>query len=279
MNYQHSYHAGNFADVIKHSALLTVIEKLLQKDKPLLYFDTHAGAGYYDLKGAAALKTKEWQRGIKLFLDNTDDKSALQPYRKLVLACNPGGKLQHYPGSPWLAQQILRSQDRLILCETDRAATSCLKDLFKYRQQTHIHLRDGYEALAALLPATEKRGLVLLDPPYEKPEEISDLKKAVGKAWQLWPQAVYMLWYPITHTRPVKFGDWVKTLGFKDVLKIEVTVDALDRPQSLIGSGLLIINTPWKLEEKLVPELRFLSKILGGPKYGQCRVEWLSEKS
>ncbi|MGH8115658.1 MAG: 23S rRNA (adenine(2030)-N(6))-methyltransferase RlmJ, partial [Rhodanobacteraceae bacterium] len=170
MNYRHAFHAGNFADVFKHAILLVLLDALTAKDKPLCYFDTHAGRGSYRLDDAQAQQTGEWREGVGRLFETPDLPQPLRRYADAVRICNPDGALREYPGSPLLAAQTTRANDGLILCELQDDESAALHALFRNDARAHVHHRDGYTALNALLPPTEKRGLVLIDPPFEAQE-------------------------------------------------------------------------------------------------------------
>src|SRR5512142_174334 len=188
MNYRHAFHAGNFADVFKHAILLALLDALTGKDTPLCYFDTHAGRGAYRLDEAEALKTGEWRQGIGRLFDAAQTPEPLQRYVAAIRACNPDGELRVYPGSPLLAAQALRAGDRLVLCEMQPDEAAALRGQFRGDRRVHVHHRDGYAALNALLPPAEKRGLVLIDPPFEAQEaEFATIEAALAKAQARWP--------------------------------------------------------------------------------------------
>lgn len=249
LNYRHAYHAGNFADVFKHAALIQLLESFRHKPTPFCYMDTHAGRGMYDLGGIQARKTAESDAGVTRLLDAGDTPDILRPYLQVVseagLGADEGARC--YPGSPWIAAQYLREGDRAVLCELQPDEASALRRLFSDRPAVHVHQRDGYEALGALLPPREKRGLVLVDPPFEaREEEFRIIRAALEHAIGRWPNGRYAVWYPIKlrqHVRP--FQRWL-TQRFGDKL---VIADWLLRPADsaarLNGCGLAVINPPW----------------------------------
>jgi 23S rRNA (adenine2030-N6)-methyltransferase len=261
MNYRHAFHAGNFADVFKHTILLALLDALTTKDKPLCHFDTHAGRGRYALDEAEAAKTGEWRDGIGRLFDDPGPPAPLRRYVEAIRAFNPDGTLQNYPGSPLLAARALRPDDRLVLCETQQDEAAALRALFRDDRRAHVHARDGYAALNALLPPAEKRGLVLIDPPFEAQEgEFAAIEAALGSAHARWPNGVYAVWYPIkTHRTIVPFHRHIANGPFDKVLVAELLVRPDDSPLRLNGCGMLIANPPWKLDAtlaKMLPTLR-----------------------
>ena len=261
MNYRHAFHAGNFADVFKHAILLALLDALTGKAKPLCYLDTHAGRGRYALDGEQAAKTGEWRDGIGRLFDNAEPPAPLRRHVEAIRAFNPDGTLRAYPGSPLLAALALRPDDRLVLCETQHDEAAALRTLFHRDPRAHVHARDGYAALNALLPPPEKRGLVLIDPPFEAQEgEFTAIEAALGSAHARWPNGVYAVWYPIkTHRTIAPFHRHIVNGPFDEVLVAELLVHPDDSPLRLNGCGMLIANPPWKLDgtlAELLPALR-----------------------
>ncbi|TAN07359.1 MAG: 23S rRNA (adenine(2030)-N(6))-methyltransferase RlmJ [Rhodanobacteraceae bacterium] len=277
MNYRHAFHAGNFADVFKHAILLALLDALTAKDKPLCYFDTHAGRGEYALDDEEARKTGEWRDGIERLFDNADLPAPLRRYVDAIRACNPGGRLRVYPGSPLLAAHALRENDRLLLCELQPEEAAALRANFRDDRRVHVHARDGYAALHALLPPAEKRGLVLLDPPFEAQEgEFAAIEAALAKAHARWPTGVYAVWYPIkSHRSIAPFHRYMANGPFEKVLVAELLVQPDDSPLRLNGCGMLIANPPWKLDATLTVLLRALADTLAQSSAAATRLRWL----
>lgn len=264
MNYRHAFHAGNFADVFKHAILLALLDALTAKDKPLCYFDTHAGRGSYRLDDAEALKTGEWRAGIGRLFDAPDPPKSLRRYLDAIRACNPDGAPRVYPGSPWLAAQASRANDRLVLCETQDDEAAALRTLFRDDPRVHVHRRDGYAALNALLPPAERRGMVLIDPPFEAQEaEFAVIEAALAQARARWPNGVYAVWYPIKSRRAVApFHRRMSEGPFDAVVVAELMVQPDDSPLRLNGCGMLVANPPWKLDDVLAAMLPALRDML-----------------
>ena len=277
MNYRHAFHAGNFADVFKHAILLALLDALTAKDKPLCYFDTHAGRGRYALGDAEAEKTGEWRDGIGRLFNAPDMPAPLRRYVDAIRAGNPDGTLRIYPGSPLLAAQALRANDRLVLCEVQDDEVTGLRACFHGDQRVHVHQRDGYAALNALLPPTEKRGLVLIDPPFEAQEgEFAAIEAALAKAHARWANGVYAVWYPIkSHRAVAPFHRHLSNGPFDKVLAAELLVRPDDSPLRLNGCGVLMANPPWRIDAVLSTLLPGLRDTLAQSSAASQRLFWL----
>ena len=290
MNYRHAYHAGNFADVLKHAVLFALLEALKAKPTPFCVIDTHAGSGCYALDGAEAGKTGEYKDGIaRLLFPDLHQKSPAGPLPPLlrhwldsVLAL-PGNEdgLRLYPGSPLQAAAAMRENDSAQLCELHPEEAARLRELFHRDRRVHVHERNGYEALKALLPPKEKRGLVLIDPPYEAQEmEYRTIEQALKAALQRWPTGVYAVWYPIKLRSQVQpFLRWVQHSGVKRALRAELLVRPDDSPLRLNGSGMVVLNAPWKLDDALREPLRALGRLLSQERPATWHLDWLIEDS
>jgi 23S rRNA (adenine2030-N6)-methyltransferase len=279
MNYRHAFHAGSFADVVKHAVLARVVAHLREKESAFRIIDTHAGSGLTRLTGREASRTGEWRHGIGRLLAATfapEIRALLAPYLDAVAEHNAGGRLLAYPGSPLLARSWLRPQDRLIACELVPAAASALtRSLGKDRRAKVIAI-DGWTALAAYVPPRERRGLVLIDPPFEAPGEFGRLAEHLVRAHRKWPTGIYLLWYPIKHMAETeRFARQVAALGVPKILRAEVRI-AARQDKSLIGSGLLLVNPSWKLETELKSLLPALAEVLGRDRQGASRLDWLA---
>jgi 23S rRNA (adenine2030-N6)-methyltransferase len=285
MNYRHAYHAGNFADVLKHSVLFALIEALKAKDTPFALIDTHAGSGCYALDSEEAGKTGEYRDGIArlLFPDlhGTGQgplPALLRRWLDSVLAL-PGNEqgLKLYPGSPLQAAQAMRATDSAQLCELHPEEASRLRELFHHDRRVHVHHRNGYEALKALLPPKEKRGLVLIDPPFEAQEaEYRLIEAALKAALQRWPTGIYAVWYPIKLRSQVQpFLRWLQRCGARRVLQAELLVHPDDSPLRLNGSGMVILNAPWNLDQILRDPLQAMARLLSQAHAASWRLDWL----
>lgn len=285
MNYRHAFHAGNFADVVKHATLARIITHLKEKPAAFRVIDTHAGAGLYDLSGPEASRTGEWRLGIGRLLAADLAPAAralLAPYLDVITALNPGGSLKLYPGSPALAQSWLRDQDRLVACEREPNAARALADFIHGDARAKAVEIDGYTALNAYVPPKERRGLVLIDPPYEQPDEFERLTQALAAAHRKWPTGIYAAWYPLKNLRETAaFARSIAASGIARVLRAELTLVQADS-ERLGGSGLIVVNPPWRLEEELSVLMPALAKALGAPGKsaapGAARVDWLARE-
>jgi len=281
MNYRHAFHAGNFADVFKHAILTGLLEALKAKQTPFCYYDTHAGAGRYDLRSAEARKTREYEDGVLRLLGAARLPASLHIYLNLVRALNAGigGKdLATYPGSPLIAGLLLREQDRAVLCETQAGEAARLKALFTGDARIGVHQRDGYAALAALLPPKERRGLVLIDPPFETQDaEFRMIEGAFARAYARWPTGMYAVWYPIKlrqQTQP--FLRWFAQRRIARTLCAELLLHPDNSALRLNGCGMILVNPPWKFDRQLGELLPALREHLTQGRFGQHRVEWLT---
>jgi 23S rRNA (adenine2030-N6)-methyltransferase len=276
MNYRHAYHAGNHADVLKHVVLLAIIEALKRKDAPFCVIDTHAGRGQYLLQGGHSDATGEAQAGIFRLFVLKGLPVVVQAYLKRVQADNPIGALVNYPGSPLLVAQAMRAQDRLVACELQPDEARSLAALFKDDKRVSVMARDGYGAVKALVPPKERRGLVLIDPPYESQEdEFVPILQALKDGLERWPTGCFALWYPIKRGRTLQpFFRKASRLPCKSVLRAEVLVRPDDSPLRLNGSGMLVLNPPWQLDQALAPALPVLARLLGD-REPQGRLDWL----
>ena len=281
MNYRHAFHAGNHADVLKHIVLLALLDALKKKDAPFFVLDTHAGRGRYLLAATESRKTGEADAGIVKLMGEAKMPDVVERYLRAVEANNPVGALIAYPGSPLLVAQALREQDRLAACELQPDEAAALKELFAHDARVAVHARDGYGAIKAMLPpklgnTKFARGLVLIDPPYEvQDNEYPQIISSVREAMERWPQATYAIWYPIKLRRSLQpFFRKAAALPGKSVMLAELQVRADDSPLRLNGSGMLIVNPPWKFDQQLAPALPVLKKALGEAS-ATTRLEWL----
>ncbi|HEV7368501.1 23S rRNA (adenine(2030)-N(6))-methyltransferase RlmJ [Arenibaculum sp.] len=276
MNYRHAFHAGNFADVMKHAVLALILRHLGAKPAPYCVLDTHAGTGRYDLASGPSTRTGEAERGIvRLMRERAALPPDLSPYLEAVEALNAGGGLRHYPGSPRLARALMRPQDRLVLAELHPEDAAALKREFAHDRQAAVHHMDGYLALKAHLPPAERRGLVLVDPPFETPDEFDQLVAGLALAHRRWPAGIKALWYPIKDRPAVwRFHDALEASGVPRILLAELTIHREDTHQRLNGSGMVLVNPPWRLDGTLATVLPALHAALGAEE-GGARVEWL----
>jgi len=278
MNYRHIYHAGNFADIFKHAVLIALFEQLAKKDSSYFFLDTHAGVGVYDLTREEALKTREFQSGwgnVETATQLPEELRKLKSYVQMLRQRLQQSAL--YPGSPWLASCCLRAQDKAALCELHPQDFASLKQNLQHDKRMAVHHRDGYEALNALLPPKEKRGLVLIDPPYESerdafPKLIKDLQLAHKK----WSNGVLMLWYPIKTRQPInELHRALKQAGLPATLNLELCVLPDDSDFRLNGSGIILVNTPWQFDQRMQALLPALWDLLAPEQLGKWQMNWL----
>jgi len=283
MNYRHAYHAGNFADVVKHAVLCRVLTYLREKPAAFRVIDTHAGAGRYDLAGPEASKTLEWRDGIGRLLGVTLPSAVhamLAPYLDAVTALNPGGKLARYPGSPMLAQTFLRRQDRLIACELEPRTAAALERTLAGDNRAKAIAIDGWTALSAYVPPPERRGVVLIDPPFEQPDEFTHLGQRLLAAHRKWPTGTYLLWYPIKEPAEVmSFVRGLSQLGIAKMLRVELILPTIGPDTGLRGTGLIAVNPPWTLHDELKVVLPVLADLLSRGAAGTVTLDWLTGES
>jgi 23S rRNA (adenine2030-N6)-methyltransferase len=254
MNYRHIYHAGNICDVVKHIVLVMLLEHLRAKDSGFCVLDTHAGIGLYDLQDERAQKTQEANAGIVRLLDGAP-LAVCPSFYSVLQKHNRGWQgegYRFYPGSPMFVAELLRPQDRLIACELHEEDTSILRRIMRHTSNAAVHFRDGYGAVRAFLPPAEKRGLVLIDPPYEQPDEFTRLVEVVQEAHQRWPQGMLMLWYPVKERPNLwRFHEALMQAGIPKQLCAEFIYQDELRADRLNGSGFILINPPWQFDDKL----------------------------
>ncbi|PWJ85201.1 23S rRNA (adenine2030-N6)-methyltransferase [Pseudaminobacter salicylatoxidans] len=280
MNYRHAYHAGNFADVVKHAVLARLVEYLKQKDKAFRVIDTHAGIGLYDLGSEEAGKTGEWRGGIGRLLDATFSPEAaalLKPYLDAVGETDASGELSFYPGSPLVVRRLLRKQDRLSAIELHPQDVQLLKELFAEDFQVRVTELDGWLALGAHLPPKEKRGLVLVDPPFEKEGEFLRLVEGLQRAHRRWPGGIYALWYPIKDRKAVAgFRQALADAGIPKIMDIGFEIRRPSSEPRLDGTGMIVVNPPYTLERELNVLLPALHALLAEEKGSGWSLEWLA---
>jgi len=283
MNYRHAFHAGNFADVFKHAVLARILVQLGEKAAPFRVIDTHAGAGLYDLTAESATRTGEWRNGIGRLREATlpdDIRALLAPYLAAVSAVNPGSGLRRYPGSPLIALGLMRPQDRLVACELEPGAAKALAAHLRRDARARAVEIDGWVALNAYVPPKERRGVVLIDPPYEDKHEFARVADALAGARRKWATGIFLLWYPIKErsgpdrlAATLRRGASAKATA--TILRAELEWDP-DASGRLSGAGLIIVNPPWRLAEDLARLLAHLRSMLAPGVVGRGQVDWLA---
>ena len=274
MNYRHAFHAGNFADVHKHLVLLAIIERLKRKPTPLFFLDTHAGRGRYDLHSHDATRGDEWRNGVGRLSGAALRTEDAQRY--VTISGIDQRPLRQYCGSPLLALLALRDSDRAVFVEQQPAEASALERELPRRRNVSVVCGDGYAALKTYLPPKENRGLVLIDPPYEAENEFAQVETSLHFGLTRWPNGVFAVWYPIKAARESQrlHAALVKS-GMRKLLRVELLIRPPDSPLGLNGSGLVIANPPWQLDEEIRGALEEVRPLLAHDDGGRVRVEWL----
>jgi 23S rRNA (adenine2030-N6)-methyltransferase len=264
LSYLHGYHAGNHADVLKHTVLTALLARLVAKDKPLRYIDTHAGAGAYDLRAAAARRNREHESGIGKLWAVSDAPPAVARWLALVHRFNGSGVLRRYPGSPWFARESLRPIDDLFLFELHPAEHRALKKDYDSDRRTKVLRDDGLVVGIGLVPPPSKRALTFVDPSYELRDEHRDVIDAVAKIHERFATGVIAIWYPVIERRWVeRYERALRAAGFAQLAIYEICVARERRGGGLVGSGMFVVNAPWKLDEELDPAMPWLAERLG----------------
>jgi 23S rRNA (adenine2030-N6)-methyltransferase len=277
MNYRHAFHAGGFADVHKHSILARVLLYLRQKPAAFRVIDTHAGAGCYDLGGPEPSRGGEWHHGIERVWEarrRGPPCELLAPYLDAVAAVNPDGQLRNYPGSPLIAKSLMRPQDRLVACELEPASANLLAAALRGDRRAKALAIDGWTAAAAYVPPRERRGLGLIDPPFEGAADFTQLSNVLAVAHRKWPTGTYLLWYPVKDRgAPDALARRLKKLNLLNMLRCELTIGSPRAEGGLVGSGLIVVNPPFTLEQDLRALMPALCGILSPDAAGTT--DWL----
>jgi 23S rRNA (adenine2030-N6)-methyltransferase len=283
MNYRHAYHAGNFADVLKHVVLALVIEYLKRKEAPFRVIDVHAGAGRYALTSTAAEKTGEWLGGIGRLLGPNarplpaDAGRLLQPYLQAVRAENEGARLEVYPGSPAIALRLMRAQDTLVANELHPEERAHLRATIGSDRRAKVMALDAWVALKSLLPPKERRGIVLIDPPFEEAGELGRMVEGLARGLERFATGIYLAWYPIKDPKPIaRFHADLAALGVPGLMRIELLIQRPSDPDRLNGCGLVVVNPPYTLDGELTAILPELSRRLAAGGAGaRHRLDWI----
>lgn len=280
MNYRHAFHAGNFADVLKHAVLAAVIELMQRKETAFRFIDTHAGIGIYDLDAATAEKTQEWRQGIGRILASAippAEGDVLAPFLRVVGEVGGGEPLRRYPGSPEIARRLLRPGDRMVVNELHPEDAKTLARRYAHDPQVRVLSLDGWQVLKAVLPPKERRGVTLVDPPFEKAGEFERLAAALVEAHRRFATGTVILWYPIKDIPAVEtFARRVAGLGLDRILSVEMRVRPPASATVLSGAGLVVHNPPFGLIDKLEVIMPFLARTLALSGAGSQRISWLA---
>jgi 23S rRNA (adenine2030-N6)-methyltransferase len=289
-SYRHAFHAGNHADVLKHTVLIQILQYLNQKDAPYMVIDTHAGAGVYALDSDFASKNAEYESGIARLWDRKDLPEALADYVALIKAMNPSGKMRYYPGSPYCAEKVMREQDRLRLFEMHPSEGKILEDNIRKLEahaaaqgqsagrgkRIQVQRADGFHGLKALLPPPSRRGLVLIDPPYEDKDDYRKVRVALTDALSRFATGTYAVWYPVLNRNESRqLPDKLKQLPCKEWLDVTLSVSGpMPDGFGLRSSGMFVLNPPWTLEKTLRDIMPYLVEVLGTDSAAEFTLEY-----
>ncbi|AUK49007.1 23S rRNA (adenine(2030)-N(6))-methyltransferase RlmJ [Pasteurella multocida] len=278
LSYRHSFHAGNHADVLKHLVLMLIIENLQQKEKGFYYLDTHAGVGRYRLFSEEAEKTAEFEQGIARLWQRDDLPEEVARYIKLIKQVNYGGKaLRYYAGSPLIAAKMLRPQDRALLTELHPSDYPLLRNNFKEFDNVTTKRYNGFQQLKATLPPKERRGLVLIDPPYELKEDYDLVVNAIEEGYKRFATGIYAIWYPVVlrqQTKRILKG--LEKTGIRKISQIELAVRPDSDQRGMTASGMIVINPPWTLTQQMQNILPYLTDVLVPEGTGSWTVKWIT---
>lgn len=277
LSYRHGYHAGNFADVLKHVVISLILKHLQKKEKPFCYLDTHAAAGMYDLQSEFAQKNREYINGITAVISLSDIPEILESYTSVIKELNHNEKsLRYYPGSPTIAKSFMRPQDRMILCELHNTEIKNLKAEFRGNKQVAVHHIDAYQSLKAFLPPKENRGMVLIDPAFDHKDELTNFIQGIQFAARRWPNGIISAWFPMqTKHFEQKIYRVLKNADIRNILTVELSVLSDSGPRTLFGCGMVIINPPWKLDEELNTVIPWLWNTMSIDSQGSYKVDYL----
>jgi len=276
LSYRHGFHAGNPGDLLKHSVLVLLLEHLKKKEKGFCVYDTHAGAGLYDLNGEWALKNGEFNQGIGKVWENSESSGLPEPFLKILKEMNPGTELKTYPGSPEIARRLLRPQDHLVLMELHNNEVDNLRETLGWDPKVSIHHRDGFEGSWSLVPPDLRRGFVFMDPSYELKDDYLWAMDSLKMAYKRWDTGIYALWYPLLGKESDRSQELLEGLSqgkFKTLLRVELETSPQKDDWGMYGSGMAIINVPYNLDLQLQEMMPALAHSLGED--SNFRVEWL----
>ncbi|OTA15429.1 ribosomal RNA large subunit methyltransferase J [Xenorhabdus vietnamensis] len=276
LSYRHSFHAGNHADVLKHTVQSLIIESLKLKEKSFLYLDTHSGAGRYQLSGEHAERTGEYLEGIARIWQRDDIPEEFAAYIGAVKALNPHGSLRYYPGSPLIARHLLREHDELNLSELHSSDYPLLRTEFSRDIRARVLREDGFQQLKSKLPPRSRRGFVLIDPSYELKSDYQSVVQSIHEGYKRFATGTYALWYPVVLRQQIKrLVKQLEATGIRKILQIELGVRPDSDQRGMTASGMIVINPPWKLEQQMKAALPWLHQVLVPEGTGHATVEWI----
>lgn len=276
LSYRHSFHAGNHADVLKHIVLTLCLEALKEKEKPFLYLDTHSGAGRYLLTSEHSEKTGEYLSGVNLVWQQTNIPEQLNTYFSVLKRYNPFENLKYYPGSPLIAKQLLREQDKLNLTELHPTDYPLLRQEFSKDKRAKVLREDGFSQLKSKLPPASRRGIILIDPSYEIKEDYQKIPAALLEAYKRFATGIYLLWYPVvSRTQTQRMIDGIVNLGIKRISQFELAIKPDNNQKGMTASGMIVINPPWKLHQQMQTIMPWLTDILDTKQTGSFTIKQL----
>ncbi|GAA5111292.1 23S rRNA (adenine(2030)-N(6))-methyltransferase [Orbus sasakiae] len=263
LSYRHSYHAGNYADVLKHTVLTLCLESLKEKDKPFIYLDTHSGAGRYLLQSEHAEKTAEYLSGIAPIWQQNTIPAELEPYLSVLKYYNRTPTLKYYPGSPLIAKQLLRKQDKLFLTEIHSSDYPLLRQEFSKDSRAQVAREDGFLQLKSKLPPESRRGLILIDPSYEMKDDYQRIPFALHEGYKRFATGIYLIWYPVVNRKQTQnMIDGIINTGIKRILQIELAIKPDNNQKGMTATGMIVVNPPWKLYQQMQVLLPWLKQML-----------------
>jgi 23S rRNA (adenine2030-N6)-methyltransferase len=278
LSYRHAFHAGNFADVLKHSVLSLVLDYMTRKEKGFCYIDSHSGAGMYQLADEYAQKTGEYKDGIDKIIDDDNAPESLEPYLSLIKSLNLHSDLEVYPGSPGIAKAFIRRQDNSHLFELHPTDIQHLEDFCHRWRKAFVKQSDGYQGVLGLLPPPSRRGVVLIDPPYELKEDYQKAVKTIIKAYAKFSTGTYILWYPVVKRELVEqMNETFTKSSVKNVLQVEFCLEDDTAEYGMTGTGLFIVNPPWQLSQQLEEILPYMKTKLGNNESNYTLKQLISE--
>ncbi len=277
LSYRHIYHAGNHADILKHVIVSQICQHLIKKEAPFFYLDTHAGIGEYPLSSTQAQKNKEFESGIAKLIAESTLPEPIAEFVQLVQSMNPPNELLTYPGSPKVVSYYQRLKDKLHLCELHPSDFPVLAALFPNKRKANVQKGDGFAAVRAMLPPPQKRGFVLMDPPYEVKKDYQTVVNALSDGYKRFPTGTYAIWYPVLSRQQANnLISSVKSTGIRNTLLVELLIRDADADKGMNGSGMIITNPPWTLETEAAQYLPILTSLLGEGSAASFQVRWIT---
>jgi len=277
LSYRHIYHAGNHADILKHIVVSEICKHLIKKDAPFFYLDTHAGIGKYALDSDKAQKNKEYQSGIARLFEEKNLPEPIEALLDIVRDMNPNNSLTYYPGSPKIVDYYVRQKDKLHLCELHPNDYPILAALFPNKRKANVVKDNGFDAVKAMLPPPQKRGFVLMDPPYEVKKDYQYVVQALIDGIKRFPQGTYAIWYPVLGRKQANdLLKAVESTKIRNVLLLEMNIRDTEKERGMAGSGMIIVNPPWTLEKEANQFLPVLTKLLAEDDQANYQVQWIT---